>query len=174
MRKIRKSLFETNSSSTHSIVIANNGNDCFKEHLPEKLVFDTDEFGWEWDRYDDVQNRANYLFTALLYNVWADEYFPFVLDTLKKWNIEVEYPPFHMNDKGYYEFDDPKHDDFYYIDHGSQLEGFIKEVCTDETLLMNYLFSDESFIATGNDNEDLELDDSTSAKNVLLEYYKGN
>jgi hypothetical protein len=39
---------------------------------------------------------------------------------------------------------------------------------------MNFLFSPESFIATGNDNDDKELDDSTNAKNVLLKYFKGN
>ena len=47
--KIRKGLFETNSSSTHSIVIGNNGEDV-QSNLPEEVYFHGGQFGWEHKR----------------------------------------------------------------------------------------------------------------------------
>ena len=37
-----------------------------------------------------------------------------------------------------------------------ELEEFVDAVCSDEDMLMNYLFSDNSYVATGNDNDDNE------------------
>lgn len=39
---------------------------------------------------------------------------------------------------------------------------------------MNYIFSDKSFVATGNDNTEEELDCGTDANHILFNYYKGN
>lgn len=184
MIQSRKSIFETNSSSTHAITIANNGEDDFKKNLPEELVFEVGEFGWEFVRYCDVQSRADYLFTAILYTSTCDDYIPKIKDILSKWNIEAIFPEVikkqsEYGAKGWYdclasEESGDNWGTYYYIDHGYELDDFLKKVCNDETLLMNYLFSDESFIATGNDNTDRELDCETNAKNVLLDYYKGN
>ena len=73
----------------------------------------------------------------------------------------------------YYHLKDyPKH--YFGIDHSGELKDFLEEIFNDETLLMNYLFSPESFIATGNDNDDRPLDDKTNAENILMTFFKGN
>lgn len=161
--KIRKGLFETNSSSTHTIVIANNNRNDFKKSLPEKLYFNAGCFGWEFDKYTDVHDRASYLFTGLLSYSVCEKYIPIIKKTLKKYDVEAVFPEIAIKNK----YEQLKNDNtYYYVDHSEELEDFFELVCNDEVLLMNFLFSPESFIATGNDNDDEELDDSTNAKNA--------
>ena len=177
MKQIRKNLFETNSSSTHVITIANNNEDDFKNNLPETIKFYVGGYGWEFERYDDMQSRANYLFTGILVN-GLGECMDKIKNILNKWNVEAIFPElvkvkYEYSDGFYYALKDEPNK-YFYIDHSSELEDFIKELCDDETLLMNYLFSPESFIATGNDNDEEELDVETNAKNILWQYDKGN
>lgn len=179
MKQIRRSLFETNSSSTHAITIANNSEDDFKNNLPKTLELKLGEFGWEFDRYQTIRDRADYLFTAIVYNDKVEDYLQKLVDTLKKWGVEVEYPKLKKvqseYDKSYYYWViESKPDEYFYIDHGGELKDFLDDIFNDETLLMNYLFSPESFIATGNDNSDEGLDTDTKATNILYDYYKGN
>jgi hypothetical protein len=175
MKQIRRGIFETNSSSIHSITIANNESDDFKNYLPEKLVFDVGEFGWEFDRYNDTNTKANYLYTGLFYHKKKEEYLNKIKETLEKWGVEVVYPEVNVAPGTYGPITLINgYQKFFYIDHSCLLDDFIDQVCNDEELLMNYLFSPESFIATGNDNNDRQLDVETNAKNILLEYEKGN
>ena len=53
---IRRSAFETNSSSTHSVVIKpanlpNDGHACLDINDEGELVVSTGEFGWEYGKY---------------------------------------------------------------------------------------------------------------------------
>ena len=57
MIQIRKGVFETNSSSTHSIAIPK---DCKPVN---SIRFNIGEFGWEWREAD----AADYLYTAIHY-----------------------------------------------------------------------------------------------------------
>lgn len=61
-RQIRKSVFETNSSSTHAICITKK-KDNYK--IPKHIDFEFGEFGWECDEYHDTRNKASYLITAI-------------------------------------------------------------------------------------------------------------
>ena len=66
MITIRRSVFETNSSSMHTLVIAGT------DHLDDKLFIDQDgvckiffgEFGWGPDVYYDAASKASYCLTA--------------------------------------------------------------------------------------------------------------
>ena len=60
MIKIRKSVFETNSSSIHSIAIPKSCED-YKKFLQTTIYFGFDDFGWEIESV----NPANYLYTAI-------------------------------------------------------------------------------------------------------------
>ena len=62
MKNIRKSVFETNSSSTHSICIAKD----VEVELPKKLDLEFGEFGWECDRLDSLHSKSSYLYTAVV------------------------------------------------------------------------------------------------------------
>ena len=71
----------------------------------------------------------------------------------------------------YYDFKNT----FGYVDHGHENEDFVREVCNNETLLLNYLFGSDSYIATGNDNEDDNYESELpGCTDVLKTYYKGN
>lgn len=63
-KKTRKGVFETNSSSTHSITInVHKIEKC--PHAP--IVLDAGEFGWEVAIYNDIYHKASYLFTYILH-----------------------------------------------------------------------------------------------------------
>ena len=62
--QIRQGVFETNSSSVHSISIIKND---FKGSLPKKFTIDNDgKFGWETCVYDGALRKAAYLYQAIV------------------------------------------------------------------------------------------------------------
>lgn len=61
-RQIRKSVFETNSSSTHAICITKK-KDNYK--LPDHIDFEFGEFGWGYDEYNDPETKLSYLVTMI-------------------------------------------------------------------------------------------------------------
>lgn len=63
--KIRKSVFETNSSSIHSICIS--GSDRFSKFPNEKISVDFDEYGWGYDRLDTAHQKLSYVLTSIQY-----------------------------------------------------------------------------------------------------------
>lgn len=64
MKKTRNCVFETNSSSTHSISI----NEISDEFILDTIIPDEEgniylkggEFGWEWKKFNDALTKANY------------------------------------------------------------------------------------------------------------------
>lgn len=59
MIQIRKGLYETNSSSVHTIVL----DKADIKGLPKRLIFDTEDYGWE---FEIVKNTCNYLWTLII------------------------------------------------------------------------------------------------------------
>lgn len=171
-KQIRKQIFETNSSSTHSIVVGNKGEDVYAG-LPKRLEFHGDEFGWEHRLYTDTQTKANYLFTSLKYTDTPHEYVERIKSTLAKWGIEATFEEIvekrYSSGGVYYEIAG----DYSYVDHGGENKDLVKELCEDEAKLMNYLFSDGSYVETSNDNSDYPIL-GEEPKYLMLEYFKGN
>lgn len=63
MFKIRKGIFETNSSSVHTLCINKSDN----PKAPENYTFDRGgEFGWSYDEYCDCTSMGQYLYQILL------------------------------------------------------------------------------------------------------------
>jgi len=164
MKKIRNSVFETNSSSTHSICITKNNvlNDKRSE-----ISFTIGEFGWECDTLSTPYEKAQYLYTGVLANN-REELIDQIKSILDKNNISYDFqePEFET-----YGDENHKYLKDGYIDHSCELGGFL-DICTDENKLMRYLFSSESFIITGNDNDDYDVDINVNYDHE--EYYKGN
>lgn len=145
MIQIRSGVFETNSSSTHSICIPKKTNkiDTFVE-------FRFGEYGWENRRVDDT---PSYLYTAIM-NAYYDE------DTR---DSKIEKLKSILNDHSIgYSFEKPKWDDSYgykyldsgYVDHAEETRGFIDAILNDEDMLFRYLF--DGVVYTGNDNQDAD------------------
>ena len=127
MINIRKRVFETNSSSTHSI--------CISKDTPIKsdtITLRRDEYGWEEGCYD----LADYFYTAVCLLEREEE----LMSILKALNIT----PVIANP-------DSKEFDDYYIDHYDECSDFVDAVLNDVDLLLRVLFSD-AVVYTGNDN----------------------
>lgn len=175
MKSMRCGTWETNSSSTHAICIKRHEwDEEWEKPKVRKIHFGFGEFGWEWETYTTIQDKANYLWTAICF--LSDYYYirtdiptwkKFITQTLAQWDIHAE-------------FEEPNMEDFYeqgYIDHASELFEWLMNMHFEPTFLA-YLFDDKSKIVTGNDNEtndDFLEEIETIEKNKTYEfYYKGN
>lgn len=68
-RQIRRSVFETNSSSCHSISIKDKGigTDALKvDRDTNKVYTKFGEFGWGYDEFIDAETKLSYLMTMLV------------------------------------------------------------------------------------------------------------
>lgn len=155
--QIRNGLFETNSSSTHCIVIADN-----EVYNYSEVNFTLGQFGWEHKIYTDTHTKAQYLYTAIIQLEDKES-----LEALKK-NLDF------VQVKYTFEESKEKEGEFYYIDHGSNLKYWVPLVCHNLELLLNYLFSEESFVETGNDGMSDDEFTTKRPERVLLEYFKKN
>ena len=167
MIKIRHNAFETNSSSIHSLIITNENTTPAR-----KVVFEIGEFGWSGEVYDDINNKASYLYTAACeiekYDV-QDE----IRELLKPYGIECEFAaPAHFNEKYHY-LDNGG------IDHYDDLKDFVEEIMNDSNMMIRFLFNPDSFIVTYNDNMDREDHEyyahiTNDIDYSYIEYTKGN
>jgi hypothetical protein len=142
MKKIRHNVFETNSSSTHSISVRSDNVGTYQTLYPDKdgvLTFEGGEFGWEFAKYCDAITKAEYLVTLFkVHNVSDQALFEkVVLDhTGAKsiaYNIKEEFEA--------------------YIDHQSR-EDLTSPIfnLTYETM-KDFIFNPKSLLMTGNDND---------------------
>ena len=152
-RQIRSNVFETNSSSTHSIAISKK-----PVTIGKYIYFGIGEFGWE----NDCVNTANYLYTAILEQDKADELLAQLKSILDNYSIEYEFeePKYMIGMSGY------KWLDYGYVDHSNELREFLDAIFSNEDLLMRYLFGNSS-VYTGNDNQDQD----PSGCNIACEEY---
>lgn len=198
--QIRRSVFETNSSSTHSISIVREPTNI---HFPTTLEFNVGEFGWEWKIYSDYLSKASYLYTAILYNTclesntelsdgkqkcraMVNEKLNKIKKSLSKYGIKCIFHPFQIKTYNYNDYSNGHPTWSYYpgtrgyIDHGNGLKEWINTILNDDALLINFLFDNSSVIETGNDNEECpwreyfdEFEDLRST-NKYYTYIKGN
>lgn len=75
-RKIRKGVFETNSSSVHSLVVSNEGREPseFKLNNDGKIEIDFGQFGKDKRIYTSQYDKLSYLITCLYYLSGYDIY----------------------------------------------------------------------------------------------------
>ena len=132
MRQVRNNVFETNSSSTHSIAIPKN---CETNNY---ISFHVGEFGWGWEEVDP----ADYFYTAIYETSNKKEELQQKLDKLssilESRGISYKFFPvkYHTsvyNGICYLSLDDGC------IDHGSELTDFVDELLTDEDKLVRFL-----------------------------------
>lgn len=141
MKKIRQQVFETNSSSCHSITISNTGN-LFQTLYPDdngNIVLYGDEFGWGVETHNDVATKASYLVTHL--KTVSDHNEEMFVKVIKEHtgakNVIIE----------------PNGDKFFpygYIDH--QSEGEANRAFKSEMTLFQYLFNPNSELHIDHDN----------------------
>ena len=172
MVKIRSGVFETNSSSTHTIVVTE------RKTEPGAIVdFQIGEFGWEIERYASVDEKASYLYTLSCEQLGRDTYQDFY-EILCKYGVKCtcSQPA---------KFVKSSYSDYTYLDNGyvdhcyeDDAKRFVEHMMNHEHALIKFLFSDESFVVTGNDNtwedERERYQELCEANYPHKEYYKGN
>lgn len=152
MIQIRNNVFETNSSSTHSICIAKKPVDADGCHVD----FYIGEFGWSYDEVDP----GDYLYTSILmFDDWK-ELLGKLKDILDCHTISYTFERPIFDEDGWLENG--------CVDHGGETREFIEAVLNDEDMLMRLLFGN-SVVYTGNDNESME-DKCYSAEPTIWVY----
>ena len=155
MIQIRKSVFETNSSSSHSfsipteVVCDSEGKTLFTDLLPAtrgtSFYLYCDEFGWGEDVFTDARTKLSYLVTHLfsgnsgvIEEVCASEEYEMLLNVLYKYcRIEPERVV-------------PPSGDLGYIDHQSW--GMADDIFESEKRIAAFLFNPNSELVIDNDN----------------------
>lgn len=175
MFKIRNGCFETNSSSTHTIIVS----DRDVDYDYKFTIFCIGEFGWEMGVIDDSWGRASYFYTAAC-ELTGRDVKDDIIALLEPLGIQCVFnedkAPFFKD----YDGDDRKYLDNGYIDHCEELQEFVNDLMKDGKALARFIFNDESFVVTGNDNcdgIDREWMDGKEAKADSYPhttYYKGN
>ena len=71
MRQIRSSVFETNSSSTHSVALRGGKNYCYVPTYTLRVSLG--EYGWEQARYSGIEEKLSYIYTMMQYYMGYEE-----------------------------------------------------------------------------------------------------
>lgn len=153
MKQIRRSVFETNSSSTHSVVVSAG------EFIPDMLsVVDgvceihSGEFGWGYDRFRDASAKAAYCLTWLKSGMDpTGEKEAMLINVVKRVTgarevrFVPEFTPETKREGDYY--------DWGYIDHQSLENGGPgAEAFASEGYLERFIFHPKSILIIDNDN----------------------
>lgn len=158
MKQIRRNVFETNSSSTHSICISKAPATAGKH-----IHFGIGEYGWE----NDCVDTADYLYTAILCMGDSEELLEKLKDILDSHSIEYEF-----EEPKWFKGSDYQYLDNGYVDHAGETRDFINAVLSDDDMLMRCLFGN-SMVYTGNDNQDSHPAGCDIAKKITWEYDNG-
>lgn len=132
---IRNNVFETNSSSSHSISIADNTKEFTLETIyPDQdgiVIVEGGEFGWEWEKYNDAQTKASY---CAVYSQNNPDKRKMLIEVIKE---QTGAEMVNVSDEGY-------------IDHDS--DGVASDAFVSKDTLKNFIFNKNSWLFTGNDN----------------------
>lgn len=171
MKLIRNGVFETNSSSAHSLAYTNkvlrdyeyktNTYECMQDsrfrltEMPEEyreyrympLYFD--DYGWSGKRLTSPANKLSYLLTSVYqYKTWGemynDEFFKKIVQWLTEMGIDLEYE---------YPGDEERIDGG--VDHQSY-DVVCKQMFSTKEDLLTYLFNDAITVYIENDNDDFQ------------------
>lgn len=157
----RNQIFETNSSSTHSICISQKEE---KLAIPKEIKIDLNrdeyEFGWSYEKWDTPEEKLAYLILGIVGRNWyytslveATAQIEKVLTRLKEWGVEnvvIKGINFDLYSKDIYLSTDCNS----YLDHSAETGELIEYLLERGDNLKNFLFSSKSFILGGNDNEE--------------------
>ena len=193
-KQIRTGVFETNSSSVHTISISKS--DEYKSVLEkmsgEGLAFTSGQFGWEYEVYSSTWDKACYLWTGIIESYcFGKDAVEKIKDNIKsvlnKYGVSPVFEPYkeasYKHSDGtlehYLTFENSA-----YIDHGNELSEWLGAMFPndgediDEELLLEYLFNPNSCVFTGNDNSDATDYYYDRSRNIddrdNIEFYKGN
>lgn len=137
---VRKGVFETNSSSSHSIALATEDKqfvlDTIYPNQHGEIHLKGGEFGWDWFKHNDAETKANYAAVDFIYDEQLTE---MLHEVIKEQTGATAV----INDFTC-EYGDGNHS---YIDHDSY-----GTAPKDRESLRNFIFNKNSWLFGGNDN----------------------
>ena len=143
---VRHGVFETNSSSTHALVIMDTEYDKNLENKKTKVI--TGEYGWESKKYSSIEDKLSYLLTWAV-GMGDTHFYLYLRDTFP--NIEFNVLLLNAGLVDLAEID-ASGNSYAYIDHISDLD--VRAFRDSKELLKSFVFGSKNFIQTGNDNGD--------------------
>lgn len=161
MIQIRNGVFETNSSSVHAMIITD------AKVKPGSVVhFGIGEFGWEKEIYTTTNEKATYFYTAALC-CHGNVVNKIIKTMLEPYGVRCEFDEAVFNKYGL---------EYGHVDHGYEAIDFVDALLSDVDMLIRFLFSDESFVVTSNDNEwdNSFIENATKVDYPHTEFMKGN
>jgi len=145
VKKIRQNVFETNSSSSHSISISDkNDSDLMDNSLiPNEdgnVILYGGTFGWEIEDYFDAQTKASYM--AIYASEWArdetENFITILKDTIKK-QTGCKDVIFQFEEYSSIDHQSVEGEDYHYVFYNPEE-------------LRQFIFNKESYLHTDNDN----------------------
>ena len=158
MIQVRTGVFETNSSSTHSIAIPR---DC---SVSGYMSFHVGEFGWSFEEVDPMDYFYTALYTTSETMTELEEKMERLKDILRLYDIEADFAEVECDERyGWLDHDG-------YIDHGDELKDFVDELLNNGDKLVRFLSG--GLVFTGNDNS--ESNGFISRNEEFIENYDWN
>lgn len=156
MKNIRTGVFETNSSSTHSVSICR-ATDGIYDTLPVDdagvLTLTGGQFGWEEETYYDAQTKANY--AAVFCSPEVEPAFVAKAERMRELLVNVLKQHTGAREIVFnFSLEDYNHPHHSYIDHQSAIieGGDAGAVFESEDVLKDFIFNTRSSLTTDNDN----------------------
>lgn len=127
MKKIRKNVFETNSSSSHSISIENRD----EYYKPTNEYFETTisygEYGWGYKKLNTIREKLEYIITATQYYDAAEElYLKWIKEVYENYTNNT----LKINDhyKGFIDHQSQHKLDEYFVNNEEEFKENMKEI----------------------------------------------
>lgn len=163
LRRIRKGVFETNSSSCHAVSISSNAKSymhLYPSPKDNKIHVSFGEFGWGYERYRDPYNKLSYLLTMIMENHCyeiksMDEFYELeefeILDELIRDECDCE-GIYLESDRCYYDEDWNYFHIDGYIDHQSMYDSVIEFLGNYGINMCDFIFDENVCLIIDNDN----------------------
>ena len=171
MIKVRYGQFETNSSSTHAMIVCNEE----PKNIPPFVYFGIGDFGWRRDLLKTPEEKAAYLYTSALCLYGDKNIEDNLAANLALFNVKCKF-----DKPKWYVANDCKWLDNGCVDHcgEDQHADWVHTMLTEPNALIRFLFNEKSYVMTSNDNcGDEEYEWKKEKENPPYEckvYYKGN
>lgn len=142
MLKKRNKVFETNSSSTHSITVSDRNNGEYNLPITVKPAW-YGEFGWEWETWSSIEEKLAYMIRCLIAYDYTKETLQDKIKPIQE----------RLHSLGI-DFELPTYDDWQdgYVDHEDWYQEEMEDIYNNDNDLLNFLLSENSYIEGGNDN----------------------
>jgi hypothetical protein len=150
MKQIRQGVFETNSSSTHSVTIYGSDHIVYPKYIP---VIEFGEFGWEQNLYPDYTDKLSYVITMLATRYGIDKLEDFL--ELKEFRWLKEAVESHCGQVLEVKVQDTDWSPLGYVDHQSNdvLDDFlVPEELEFKVKVLDFVFNEKYAFETDNDN----------------------